>query len=371
MEFNEQKLKNRGFYQRESTLVKSNLVNTLFAIFYFCPLIRAGSAPAVTTAVASISFVSPEGVRLQLPTEPNSEILINLGRLKSNESNSATYHQLVRLFDPNRPPDKQIISREHSQIVIRKSDSGEFTASFRDTKNHDRRRTVILHPNGESRVANHADFQPLSHGDLIHLTPCAPPIGGDPSILHNYQYFRFELDFPDINPQGGVAILGRDVESQDPSLKFLLHSPLVGKLMGPGGSTIQQIRDANNCDVSVSPWGSFHPAAVSSQGRTVECVAKTLGSLSSSIMAVLITIFAENRQLAHLHFILPKEVIHSIGPARLSEIQESSGVTLYLRPPNPIFADEQILEGQGSLEAFAKLLPLLCASLRFPLPYQY
>jgi hypothetical protein len=116
VEFNEQKLKTRGFYQRESTLVKSNLVNTLFAIFYFCPLIRAGSAPAVTTAVASL--VSPEGVRLQLPTEPNSEILINLGRLKSNESNSATYHQLVRLFDPDRPPDKQIISREHSQIVI-------------------------------------------------------------------------------------------------------------------------------------------------------------------------------------------------------------------------------------------------------------
>ena len=88
-------------------------------------------------------------------------------------------------------------------------------------------------------------------------------------------------------------------------------------------------------------------------------------------MAVLITIFAENRQLAHLQFILPKEVIHTIGPARLSEIQESSGVTLYLRPPNPIFAYEQILEGRGSLEAFSKLLPLLCASLRFPLPYQY
>ena len=60
-----------------------------------------------------------------------------------------------------------------------------------------------------------------------------------------------------------------------------------------------------------------------------------------------------------------------LGPVRIADLQESSGVTLLVRPPNPVFADEQILEGRGSLEAFAKLLPLFCASLRFPLPYQY
>ena len=160
-------------------------------------------------------------------------------------------------------------------------------------------------------------------------------------------------------------------ESPDLSLKFLLHSPLVGKLMGTGGSTIQQIREANNCDLFVSPWGSFHPAAVSSQGRTVQCFAKTLGSLSNSIVAVLNTIFAKNSQLAHIQFVLPKEVATTMGQARLSEIQESSGVTLYIRPPNPVFTEEHILECRGSLGAFAELLPRLCASLRFPLPYLY
>jgi hypothetical protein len=69
---------------------------------------------------------------------------------------------------------------------------------------------------------------------------------------------------------------------------------------------MQQIRAANSCDLCVSPWGSFHPAAVTTQGRTVQC------------------------------------------------------------PPDPLFPDEQFLECRGSLEAFAKLFPLLCASLFFP-----
>jgi hypothetical protein len=311
-------------------------------------------------------------LKLQLPTEPNSEVLINLGRLKPTESNSARYQQLVRLIDSNRPLDKQIISREHSQILIRKSGSGDFTVSIKDTKNHDRRRTVIFNPNGESRVVNHEDFQPLLHGDLIHLTPRAPPIHGDPAVLHDYQYFRFELDFPEIITRGSGASSDKDEESPDISLKFLLHSPLVGKLMGTGGSTIRQIRDANNCDLVVSPWGSFHPASVASQGRTVQCIAKTPGSLSNSLADVLDTIFAENRHSAHLQFVLPKEVITTaLGPSRLLEIQQSSGVTLYIRPPTPTFTEEQILEGRGSLEAFDKLLPLLCASLCFPLRYRY
>ena len=189
--------------------------------------------------------------------------------------------------------------------------------------------------------------------------------------MHDYQFFRFELDFPEIQPQAGVTLLDKDEKSPVFSLKFLLLSPLVGKLMGTGGATIRQISAANNCDLSVSQWGSFHPAALSSQGRTVQCVAKTPGSLSNSLVAVLEIIFAENSKSAHLQFVLPQDVTATLGPVRISDLQESSGVTLLLRPPIPTFAAEQILEGRGSLEAFAKLLPLLCASLRFPLPYQY
>ena len=132
--------------------------------------------------------------------------------------------------------------------------------------------------------------------------------------------------------------------------------------MGIGGSAIQQIRAANSCDLCVSPWGSFHPAAITCQGRTVQCFAKTPGSLSSSLTAVLDTIFADSRRSAHLQFVLT-QVIATLAPARLSEIQQSSGVTLYIRPPDSLFPDEQFLECRGSLEAFAKLFPLLCASL--------
>ena len=40
-------------------------------------------------------------VRLQLPTEPNSTFLINLGRLKSNDLNSTNYQQLVGYMTHN------------------------------------------------------------------------------------------------------------------------------------------------------------------------------------------------------------------------------------------------------------------------------
>ncbi len=82
---------------------------------------------------------SQRRINLNLPTELNSEILINLGRLKS-QATAAKYQQLVYLYDPNQPPDKQIISREHTQILIRKSDADEYAVSIADTKIHNRRR---------------------------------------------------------------------------------------------------------------------------------------------------------------------------------------------------------------------------------------
>ena len=69
--------------------------------------------------VDSATDMTQREERLTLPIEVNSELLVNLGRLNSSELNSAKYHQLIRLYDPTRPPDKQIISREHSQLLIR------------------------------------------------------------------------------------------------------------------------------------------------------------------------------------------------------------------------------------------------------------
>ena len=46
--------------------------------------------------------LTPREERLKLPTEFNSENLINLGRLKLNKPNSAQYQQLVRLYDQTR-----------------------------------------------------------------------------------------------------------------------------------------------------------------------------------------------------------------------------------------------------------------------------
>jgi hypothetical protein len=118
-----------------------------------------------------------------------------------------------------------------------------------------------------------------------------------------------KLDFSELKPQAAseVPLLDRDKEAPNISLKFLHLSPSMEKLMGTGGSTIQKISAADNCEPFVSPWGSFHPAAVSSQGSTVECFAKTRESLSNSLVAVLETMFAENRKSAYLQFVLLKK----------------------------------------------------------------
>lgn len=75
---------------------------------------------------------------------------------------------------------------------------------IKDTKDHDRRRAVISSTAGESRLVTHNAFRTgmlLSHRDVIHLTPLASPIQGDPSTLLDYKYFRLELDFPEAQTQ--------------------------------------------------------------------------------------------------------------------------------------------------------------------------
>ena len=128
--------------------------------------------------------VPPREVRLQLPLESESECKINLGRLNKTEQHSSNYNQLVRLYDPRRPADKQIISREHSQLQIRRTAPGCFMVLNKDTKDHDRRRTVITSTTGESRLVTHHEFAVLSHGDVIHLTPLGAP---RPNHTRNFQ----------------------------------------------------------------------------------------------------------------------------------------------------------------------------------------
>ncbi len=57
-----------------------------------------------TTQVAQQEF------HIQLPVDLNTEVFINLGRLKQSENPNSSYQQFVHLFDPNRPANKQIIS---------------------------------------------------------------------------------------------------------------------------------------------------------------------------------------------------------------------------------------------------------------------
>ena len=90
--------------------------------------------------------------KLLIELNSESESLINLGLLKSNERNSDKHQQLVPLDDPTRPADKQIISREHSQLLIRQTAPACFMVLIKDTKDHDRRRTVITSKLGENFV---------------------------------------------------------------------------------------------------------------------------------------------------------------------------------------------------------------------------
>ena len=103
---------------------------------------------------------------------------------KSHELNSVKYQQLVRLYDPTRPPDKQIISCERSQLLIRHTAPRSFMVFITDTKDHDRRMTVISSTSGKSLLVTHDAFELLAHEDETdHLTPLAPPMQRDPSGL--------------------------------------------------------------------------------------------------------------------------------------------------------------------------------------------
>jgi hypothetical protein len=225
---------------------------------------------------------------------------------------------------------------------------------------------------GDSRLVSHDTFLPLAHGDLIHLTPRAPPIVGDPGTLFEYDYFKLELDFPEtkVKPGNENSVNIREEYAVISSLKFLLPSAMVGMLMGTGGETIRAIRTEHECDIQVSPWGSFHPAAAHSQGRTVQCFAETRGALCCSIIAIL-ELIADDRGAAKFKLILPSESTKVLDGARLAELQVSSGATVYLLPAEPAFTDEQFLECKGSTAALAKLLPQLCSLMHLPLPYRY
>ena len=97
--------------------------------------------------------------------------------LKSHEHNSAKYQQLVRLYDPTRPPDKQIISCERSQLPIRHTAPGSFIVFIKDTKDHDRRMTVITSTSGKYLRVTHNALELLAHQDETdHLNPLAPPM---------------------------------------------------------------------------------------------------------------------------------------------------------------------------------------------------
>ena len=139
--------------------------------------------------------------------------------------------------------------------------------------------------------------------------------------------------------------------------------------MGKDGETIRRLRRICDCDIQVSPWGSFHPAATNSQGRIVQCSAATRGSLCNTLTKILETLFTHDGGLAHLKFIFPMGL--ALGGVHLAELQATLGVTLHLLPAAPTLTDEQFLECKGTTAALSHLLPNLFASLPFPLHYRY
>jgi hypothetical protein len=115
---------------------------------------------------------------------------------------------------------------------------------MKDIKDHGCRSTVLTSPTGVRRVVTHDSFALLSHGDVIHLSPLAPPIQGDPGLLQEYQNFRLELDFLEAQPTASTdsAEVG---DSHSSSLKMLVPSSKIGHLKGVGGSIIHKLKHEN------------------------------------------------------------------------------------------------------------------------------
>jgi hypothetical protein len=71
-------------------------------------------------------------------------------------------------------------------LLIRQTAPGCFTVMMKDTKDHGRGSTVLTSPTGVRRVVTHDSLALLSHGDVIYLSPLAPPLQGDPGVLQEY-----------------------------------------------------------------------------------------------------------------------------------------------------------------------------------------
>jgi hypothetical protein len=199
---------------------------------------------------------------------------------------------------------------------------------LKDTKDHACRSTVLRSPTGVSRVVTLDSFALLSHGDVIHLPSLAPPIQGDPGVLQEYQNFRPELDFLEAQPTASAhsAVVG---DSHSSSLKMIVPSSKIGRLMGVGGSIISKLKHNYQCELETLPWGSFHPCAPCHyQGRTVQCSAKARGLLSQCLVAVLQELFAEDRGTLLLRIALLASSARALE-ARISSLAGSSGATLH------------------------------------------
>ena len=157
--------------------------------------------PADTTDV-----ITPREVCLQLPIDLNSEFTINLALQTQLSKVLPNISRWCSLFRPNTT----FRQTNHFLRTLSVTDSPnsplDVSWCITDTKDHDRRRTVNTNRVGESPLNTRRICTPFR--DVIHFTPLAQPILGNPSSLLEYNYFRLEFDVPEAQPLSSFKLLG-------------------------------------------------------------------------------------------------------------------------------------------------------------------
>jgi hypothetical protein len=100
-------------------------------------------------------------------------------------------------------------------------------------------------------------------------------------------------------------------------LRLVVSSSLIGSLMGTGGSTIRQLRQAHQSSILVSGHRRFCPDAMAGQGRVIHCSARAQVSLSSTVVAVAHTLFLSSNGAPTVTYCDSFYIVILVAAARL------------------------------------------------------
>ena len=158
-------------------------------------------------------------------------------------------------------------------------------------------------------------------------------------------------------------------------LRLVVPSPLIGGLMGTGGSTIRRLQQDYQSSIKVSEPRLFHPDAAAEHGRVIHCSALDHDALCRTAVAIIQALFCSFEgpsSLFNLYFVIPAvsaRLLAMDGGQVLAQLTSAHKIDFRLRDPHRLAPSERLLAATGPMSVLPAMLSSLLAV--FPHPFQY